>query len=55
MNEISGKVIEEIKDALVGIKDQLETINKTLQQLKVAAENNSKPRILPVIERKNIT
>ena len=46
--------IEEIRDALVGIKVQLEDINKTMNEIKVIVDRNSKRRIIPLIERKTI-
>ena len=54
IEERFGVLMEEIRDALVGIKGQLENINATLIELKAVVDKNSKGRIIPLIDKKNV-
>ncbi len=47
--------LQQIKDTLVGIKIELENLNKTLTEIKLALDRSSKGRILPLIGRRNVS
>ncbi len=47
--------LQQIKDTLVGIRIELENLNKTLIEIKLVVDRSSKGRILPLIGRRNVS